>query len=446
MTGETRHDLQSNGGHPAIQVDLGRRPKKRRHHKSFDGCLQCKSKRIKCDERKPSCTRCLLSDFDCVFNLSRAKEQLSGRPPCPPGVLVEPCSAFGDPVENRALTYYNEVLLPDVTGFTSQTETFWRSLVPRLSHTEPAIHHILVAVASKHEALRTCDPKLAELTPVCAKYHSLALRCLGRANRVPNTEVALMSCIAFSFFERMRDPFAMEGACSRFVEAGLKILHERRVKPQASGQSDLIDNFLEPMFFQMELMLSMFVQPDDITNMDWHDLQPAMQKIPPIFPDAESATRGFFHIVARRYSLVNNGAEWSLTSAAFREVRALLQRWMAAFDAYLRQLLPSTAEGCKRIFYMREQACLLIGAMLFSARNQVPLDCFCRPVSVDLATPYRISITIRVHDAVKVNLSGMNTGTPSKIRDPKLGLWPHARYVRWEEGNGIVLMEFRGRQ
>lgn len=431
-----------------MQIGLEKRRAKRHHHKSFNGCIHCKLKRVKCDERKPACTRCLLSNVDCTYEVSKSRGFPSVRSLCDENMLLlQPCSAFSDPPEKRALLYYNEVLLPDVTGFTAQTETFWKSLIPRLSHTEPAIRHILIAVASKHEALLTLAPKLAELTPICAKHHSLALRCLSQQTQSPGTDIVLVSCIAFQFFERMRDPFAMEGALFDFVQAGLKILRERRVCsreiPTGDG-SDLIDSFLQPMFFQIELMLSMFIQPDESLHAGQRRLQPALPEIPSIFQDTESAAREFFHIVARKYSLTSNGAEWSLSSAAFGEVRALLTQWVAAFDAYLATMTSSNTTNGNRAFYMREQACLLIHAILFSARCQVPLDCYCRPVSVDLATPLRISISIRIHDAVKVNLSGVNTGTPSKIRDPQFELWPHVRYVRWEGGDGLVVMEFRG--
>ncbi|ORX96640.1 hypothetical protein BCR34DRAFT_677306 [Clohesyomyces aquaticus] len=40
---------------------------RRCHQKSRTGCRECKRRRIKCDEEKPSCTRCVLSLKSCVY-------------------------------------------------------------------------------------------------------------------------------------------------------------------------------------------------------------------------------------------------------------------------------------------------------------------------------------------------------------------------------------------
>lgn len=426
-----------------MQAGTQKRRSKRYHHKSSNGCLNCKRRHSKCDEQKPACTRCLVTGVNCEYQTPQTWIFPATKPLNPPILgLLEPTSAFGDSIEQRALCYYSEKLLPDVTGFTLQTEVFWRSLLPRLSQLEPAIRHILIATASKHEALRSLPPKLAELTPVCAQYHSLALRGLSQPSRPLGAEVLLMSCIAFAFFERMHAPFAMEGPCFDFVQAGLKILRERRARSdgaRAQDGSSLVDEFLEPMFFQMELMLSMFVQPDRLIHLESRCVQPSLPRLPAVFADTETARRAFFHIIAARYSLVHAGAEWSATSAAFRKVRESLVHWMSAFDAYLSR---NSATDSSRGFYMREQACLLVGAILYSARSQQAIDCFCRPVMVDCADAFKISIFIRIRGSVKVNLAGVNTGTPPKLKE-ELELWPHARCVHSEGNDALVVMELK---
>ncbi|KAL2835323.1 hypothetical protein BJY01DRAFT_252790 [Aspergillus pseudoustus] len=40
---------------------------RRRHKKSRNGCMECKRRRIKCDEIKPSCSRCILTRQDCIY-------------------------------------------------------------------------------------------------------------------------------------------------------------------------------------------------------------------------------------------------------------------------------------------------------------------------------------------------------------------------------------------
>ncbi|KAL3455749.1 hypothetical protein BJX64DRAFT_297318 [Aspergillus heterothallicus] len=40
---------------------------RRRHKKSRNGCMECKRRRIKCDEMKPSCSRCILTRQECIY-------------------------------------------------------------------------------------------------------------------------------------------------------------------------------------------------------------------------------------------------------------------------------------------------------------------------------------------------------------------------------------------
>ncbi|KAG9231457.1 hypothetical protein BJ875DRAFT_117926 [Amylocarpus encephaloides] len=44
------------------------------HHKSRQGCSQCKQKKVKCDERKPICTRCEVCKTSCSFLLTHPQK------------------------------------------------------------------------------------------------------------------------------------------------------------------------------------------------------------------------------------------------------------------------------------------------------------------------------------------------------------------------------------
>ena len=46
--------------------------KRRAHHKSRKGCLECKRRHIKCDERRPSCVNCDTSDRTCAYAVQPA--------------------------------------------------------------------------------------------------------------------------------------------------------------------------------------------------------------------------------------------------------------------------------------------------------------------------------------------------------------------------------------
>ncbi|KAL4995530.1 hypothetical protein BDV10DRAFT_196609 [Aspergillus recurvatus] len=54
---------------------------RRRHRKSRNGCAECKRRRIKCDEVKPSCSRCLLTMQKCIYAPTAPTTQASAAPP-----------------------------------------------------------------------------------------------------------------------------------------------------------------------------------------------------------------------------------------------------------------------------------------------------------------------------------------------------------------------------
>ncbi|KAL4922140.1 hypothetical protein BDW62DRAFT_172996 [Aspergillus aurantiobrunneus] len=90
-----------------FQVTLPDAPKapyhaRRTHKKSRNGCVVCKSRRVKCDERKPSCLRCENYGASCLYPPSPTSSRTSSSPgstPSPPDRTLASLSA-GDMVRN----------------------------------------------------------------------------------------------------------------------------------------------------------------------------------------------------------------------------------------------------------------------------------------------------------------------------------------------------------
>lgn len=79
--------------------------------------------------------------------------------------------------------------------------------------------------------------------------------------------------------------------------------------------------------------------------------------------------------------------------------------------------------------------------MLFSVREDVPSNGLCRPGLVDLSNPTKIQIFVRISDHRKVNLSGINGGTPAALKDSGPGFWPHAKRMKVEGGTDFISLE-----
>ncbi|EME84032.1 uncharacterized protein MYCFIDRAFT_195202 [Pseudocercospora fijiensis CIRAD86] len=55
---------------------------RRTHKKSRGGCMKCKEKRVRCDEKQPACTRCARRSLDCQYQRSPGSEDsVSASPP-----------------------------------------------------------------------------------------------------------------------------------------------------------------------------------------------------------------------------------------------------------------------------------------------------------------------------------------------------------------------------
>ena len=236
-------------------------------------------------------------------------------------------------------------------------------------------------------------------------------------------------------FERFQDPGGVAGHYLEYIIAGLKILREReKARPRVEGTEafNLVDSFIEPMFFQIQLVTSMFCEPARIDCNNALHLQRSCPDIPQTFPNAESARLAFFRICIWRFTVSYQGGEWLSTSPAFLEVKALLGRWHESLNSLETSLPPNAEAERKSIAAVRGAVQVLVGAILYSVRTDAPVTCSSRPTLVYLQMPSKIAIFTRISNNRKVNLSGINGG---------LAPWPHAKRVGGPAGENFVVLE-----
>ena len=195
----------------------------------------------------------------------------------------------------------------------------------------------------------------------------------------------------------------------------------------------LVDDFIEPMLFQIELVFSMFCEPERImlNDVPQTDLEPP--SIPAEFSDLGTACNAIFRIIVWRYIIMHRAEAWSHSSHGFMTVKTLLDQWYQALAALQAKLLENDVEQYHRIEALRLQIRVLSGAMLYSVREDIPPKTLCRPALVYLSLPDKLTIFTSLDKNRKVNLSGMN-GT--------LYPWPHAKRVGGPNGDNFVALEF----
>ncbi|KAJ5698183.1 hypothetical protein N7462_000188 [Penicillium macrosclerotiorum] len=157
---------------------------RRPHRKSRHGCLECKRRRVKCDETRPICSNCAKRHSECEYgssssllwaneepplrHASRASGSDSGHPgdsavSSPPasdslGILGR-LSGEGSTTALAALNVHDLELMMQWCNSTyctlsrdERTESVWRSSVPEEALSHPFLMHGILALSALHLA------------------------------------------------------------------------------------------------------------------------------------------------------------------------------------------------------------------------------------------------------------------------------------------------------
>ncbi|KAL4971842.1 hypothetical protein BDW66DRAFT_155288 [Aspergillus desertorum] len=183
-----------------------------RHVKS--GCRTCKIRRVKCDEQRPSCRKCVDSGRTCdgygIWSSPPARvpaQQLLYPPRTLPGLDVS---------EKQYIDRYRNLLTKKLAEpFGSY---FWNSVVLQLSLSEAAVLHATIALTSAHELLMQ-SPSFNE--PFLLRQYNHAIQCLTYKNT--SLRVAIVSCVLFLCIEIIRgNPISMQA----HFDSGIKLLRQ----------------------------------------------------------------------------------------------------------------------------------------------------------------------------------------------------------------------------
>lgn len=115
--------------------------------KSKLGCQTCKVRRVKCGEEKPSCLRCTKTGRTCQYSPTRETDLTRGL-----SVSTQTLSSIPDTAwrERRAFAYYFEFAAASLGG--SLDVEFWRSVVPRVCRSEPAVWDAMICISALFES------------------------------------------------------------------------------------------------------------------------------------------------------------------------------------------------------------------------------------------------------------------------------------------------------
>ncbi|TLS23308.1 uncharacterized protein PpBr36_05891, partial [Pyricularia pennisetigena] len=244
------------------------------------GCITCKARKVKCDEGKPSCLRCIKSGRSCDGYLdpnvmaSRRKSNKNK----PADTNTGPSSSFSTlldgalPEEKRSFHFFQHVTAPSLAG--DLDANFWKVLVLQVCQTEPAVRHAVLAVSGLHEYLaskRGCSTlknaghfKTTELMS-SEPQHSFALHqynkaiaCLiGQMKDTTSRPLApLLTCVLFVCLEFMH---GKDKESLIHLEQGRQLLGKLDQRADSKDpEIDIVKRHLVPLYLRLSLTAFLF--------------------------------------------------------------------------------------------------------------------------------------------------------------------------------------------
>ncbi|PLB47405.1 hypothetical protein P170DRAFT_240591 [Aspergillus steynii IBT 23096] len=189
--------------------------------RSRTGCKTCRIRRVKCDETRPVCTRCLSTGrkcdgYDvCAVQLDHKRvllPRISSSPITTPSTALV-CSPRLTPAEEQGFVFFCEYTSREAGG--SSVSAFWQQLVLQLAHQEAAVLHAAIGVGAMHRSTRGQSPSL-RLQGQMESHHTLGLaqyikairhlrgRLEHSASHRQNPEIALVVCLLFIYLEMLQ--------------------------------------------------------------------------------------------------------------------------------------------------------------------------------------------------------------------------------------------------
>ncbi|CAG7943486.1 unnamed protein product [Penicillium salamii] len=211
------------------------------------GCKTCKARRVKCDESRPACRRCVSTGRVCngygIWGGGDSQSQIQ---------CSQPLSIHRAPVPQGGLTSDEEISFDWFREKTTKqfagvfTSDFWETLVFQASVQEPAVRHAVVALSAAHRSDDSRDPRaLAAPRGINTEHFMLQhynkaihhLRSSPVNDTTPDIRVILITCMIFVTLEYLRGQYASGNSHLRY---GIQLLSE--LSTQGSKSSTLSEN------------------------------------------------------------------------------------------------------------------------------------------------------------------------------------------------------------
>ncbi|KIW03061.1 uncharacterized protein PV09_05710 [Verruconis gallopava] len=247
------------------------------------GCLTCKKRRVKCDETKPKCLKCLNSDYQCdgyavpkawIFEPSASKRQNvkeerrnSGNNAEDADVLElrpSPSTQTFTPDEARSMQFYLRRSGRMVAKYDHSRYAFWMEMLPRAAHRLEPVKHVLVATALQDELL-TCPTTIPRIERRIMYHYQQALS--KTVHTRPTIDHILLNCLGMFYFDSLRDNTEL---IVLHIQSARKIIDEWRSKdekapPEVLDIIEAVDGIVTEALSYCQIA----PDPSSIADLEW---------------------------------------------------------------------------------------------------------------------------------------------------------------------------------
>ncbi|KAK5171198.1 uncharacterized protein LTR77_004342 [Saxophila tyrrhenica] len=278
------------------------------------GCITCRIRRVKCDEEKPACRRCISTGRTCdgysTLPFSRRDLQTASllgsrqssacgedyRPVGPlPRLVTDP--AFSGLLEKRYFQFFRQRTVASTNAIVSCR--FWDRIVLQACHTEPAVKHAVLALSSLHSVRTLASDGNSHIQhrQYADTQHQKALkeaRAFIASAGSEDIDRVLVTCIIFIIFESVRGEYC---AASTHMDSGRAIIADnlQRLK-HTSRRRDLLE--IESAFARLDLPATCFsdrTSPYRYGLQDFLNTKPALE--PECFQDINEAQNSMIDLM-----------------------------------------------------------------------------------------------------------------------------------------------------
>jgi len=292
-----------------------------------------RTRRVKCDETKPACVRCIKFGIECegypptnkhtVQTTSRALLPKSYAQPAKPGshILITPiyrlstAARFVDEQEGRCFRIYCDEMARQIKG--PFPTSLWDRLIPQTSEIEPFIRHAVVGIGALSKINQDiADSRLLGSRSIIVPDYSYALEQYGKALRgIRNTisrgekdiKKIMIACILVFCFETLH---ARPGTAIANATSGLMLLMQWMQNNTNQSVQFFLGNEWREQSIEEDLMVALAgldlqvlffldVRPEPV---HWFMIEGANKIIPQMPSEFASlrAARNFWSLVMRR--------------------------------------------------------------------------------------------------------------------------------------------------